>query len=412
MNTPLFIFFLVLAGITAVYSGVLLTFVYGLSRLKHNQRAQHTKWPSVSVIVPARNEAEVLERTLESLLAQEYKGDWEIMVVDDRSTDNTPFILADLQRRETRIKVVTVIEKNPPSPKKNALATGIAASSGEIIVTTDADCIYDPCWLHGLVSHMAQDVGVVAGLTIFDLPQDVDSVPSWQKIQWLDFFVQNFLAAGAMGLNHPASCNGSNLAFRRSVYSKISGWGKYAKVVSGDDVLFAQRVGLETKWKVVFAATQETIVRSLPVETFRELMHQRLRWASKGLSYRGSMLSFLFGIYLYHLALIAAPIIGIVYPPAWLWIIGILAGKTLIDYFVVRQGCRTFRQERLLPYFFAFAFAQTFFIPFFGFAGLLLPYRWKGGWYRTARLPRTMSRNIWRIRRFVRSRRQPESTLP
>ncbi|MBU0690693.1 glycosyltransferase [bacterium] len=410
MTLPLTIFFIALAAITAVYSGILMTFVFGLRKLKFNHYAEQKKWPSVSVIVPARNEAEVLERTLNSLLAQQYEGDWEIMVVDDRSTDQTPFILAELQQREPRLKVVTVIEKNPPSPKKNALATGIAASSGEIIVTTDADCIYDPMWLKGMVSHMSQDAGVVAGLTIFDLPQG--TVPAWQKIQWLDFFVQNFLAAGAMGLNHPASCNGSNLAFRRAVYSKISGWGKFARVVSGDDVLFAQRVGLETDWKVVFAATPETIVRSLPVETFRELMHQRLRWASKGLSYRGSMLAFLFGVYFYHLALIAAPIAGVFNPASWAWIIGIIAGKTAMDYAVVRQGCRIFRQERLLPYFLPFAFVQTFFIPFFGFAGLLLPYRWKGGWYRTARLPRTMSRNIWRIRRFVRSRRQPESTLP
>lgn len=137
MTLSLTIFFISLAVVTTIYSGALLTFVAGLRKLKYNRRVEHKIWPSVSVIVPARNEAEVLERTLDSLLAQEYTGDWEIMVVDDRSTDETPFILAELQQREERIKVVTVIEKNPPSPKKNALATGIAASTGEIIVTTD-----------------------------------------------------------------------------------------------------------------------------------------------------------------------------------------------------------------------------------------------------------------------------------
>jgi cellulose synthase/poly-beta-1,6-N-acetylglucosamine synthase-like glycosyltransferase len=259
LTPSLSIFILILGITTVIYSGALGTFMVGLSRLARNRRVDHEVWPSVSVIVPARNEAEVLERTLNSLLAQDYAGDWEIVVVDDRSTDNTPIILSQMMLRESRIKVVTVIERNPPSPKKNALAAGITASTSEIIVTTDADCTYEKGWLNGMISHMTENVGVVAGLTIFDLPGT--HVPLWQKIQWLDFFVQNFIAAGSMGLNHPASCNGSNLAFRREVYLKISGWGSHARVVSGDDVLFAQRVGLETDWKVVFAASPETVVR-------------------------------------------------------------------------------------------------------------------------------------------------------
>jgi cellulose synthase/poly-beta-1,6-N-acetylglucosamine synthase-like glycosyltransferase len=323
----------------------------------------------------------------------------------------TPIILEELRRDHDRLKVVRVIEQHPPSPKKNALATGIAAAQGEIIFTTDADCVYDPRWLRTMTAHMADDVGVVAGLSIFDLPAGAPA-PVWQKVQWLDFFVQNFLAAGSMGLGHPASCNGSNLAFRREVYLKSSGWGKHAKVVSGDDVLFAQRVGLETGWKVVFAARPETIVRSLPVETFRELLHQRLRWASKGLTYRGSMLTFLFGVYAYYLALLAAPVVALLYPVTAPWLLATIAAKTLVDYAVVRQGCKAFAQERLLPYFLPFAITQSFFVPFFGLAGLLLPYRWKGDWYRNARLPRGMRRNLLRVRKFMRRRSQPESTLP
>jgi hypothetical protein len=87
-------------------------------------------------------------------------------------------------------------------------------------------------------------------------------------------------------------------------------------------------------------------------------------------------------------------------------------GKTIVDFAVVRQGCRVFQQERLLPYFLPFALAQALFIPFFGIAGLLLPYRWKGDWYRNARLPRGMRRNLLRVRRYLRRRSQTETTLP
>jgi cellulose synthase/poly-beta-1,6-N-acetylglucosamine synthase-like glycosyltransferase len=380
---------LVLIGAATLLYGVfMLLFVAGLKRLKRNRRVDFSDWPSVSVIVPARNEASVLPWALNSLMRQRYAGDWEVVVVDDRSSDETPKVLRELCEKYANLRVVRIDESKGASPKKYALSVGIASSSKDIVVTTDADCQYSVEWLSGMISHMTDDVGVVAGLTIFDLP-NFKAAPAWQKIQWLDFFVQNFLAAGALGFNHAASCNGSNLCFRRIVYDQISGYGQSAQVVSGDDVLFAQRVAAHTKWRMVFATAQETIVKSLPVATVGELMHQRLRWASKGLTYRGSMLGFLFAIYGYYCSLIALPIAALFMPSLILPTALIWGSKLAVDSVLIMTGVRTFSQERLLPYFPAYEVLHTVFTPFFGFAGLILPYHWKGGWYRTAKLPWT-----------------------
>ena len=166
---------------------------------------------------------------------------------------------------------------------------------------------------------MTDGVGVVAGMTVFDLPEG--PVPVWQKLQWLDFVVQQYLAVGAIGAGVPSSCNGSNLAYRRAVYTEIAGFGSSKKEVSGDDVLFAQRVSKLTDWRVDFATRPEAVVRSLPVQTVREMFHQRIRWASKGLSYRRSMLVFLFGMYAYYLMWIAVPLVMALAP----WTIPALA---------------------------------------------------------------------------------------
>ena len=380
------IFVLLVGAATLLYSVLMLLFAAGLTRLRRNRRIDFADWPSISVIVPARNEASVLPWALNSLMRQRYAGDWEVVVVDDRSSDQTPRVLRELCAKYSNLRIVRIDTFDGASPKKHALSAGIASSEKDIIVTTDADCQYHPDWLSGMISHLADDVGVVAGLTIFDLP-NFKAAPVWQKIQWLDFFVQNFLAAGALGWNHAASCNGSNLCFRRKVYNQIAGYGKSSEVVSGDDVLFAQRVAANTNWKMVFATAPETIVKSLPVTSLSELMHQRLRWASKGLTYRGSMLGFLFAIYAYYCALIALPVSALFVPALVLPAAIIWGAKLTVDMTLVVTGVKTFSQERLLRYFPAYELLHTLFTPFFGFAGLVLPYHWKGGWYRTAKLP-------------------------
>lgn len=402
MSFSLELYVVALAAITVLYTGALIGFVRGLRNLRKNAEVEFDTWPSVSVIMPARNEAEVLERTLRSLADQDYPGEWEVVVVDDRSTDSTPLVLQQWTNISERVRGVRVTEANPRSPKKHALALGIKHSRGEIIATTDADCIYDPSWITTMVSHMSPGVGVVAGLTVFDLPENHS--PAWQKIQWLDFFTQNSLAAGAAGAGVPASCNGSNLFYRREVYDAISGFGNSASIVSGDDVLFAQRVSKHTAWKIVYAARPEATVRSLPVLTVRELFQQRLRWASKGLTYQPSMLSFLFGIYVYYLLLGAIPFVVLAAPHAGPALSAILLWKLTWDYATVRVGCRVFQQERLLPYFAPYAVLQLYFYPLLGFGGLLLPFRWKGDWYRTSRMPR-WRRGMVRLRRIVRARR-------
>jgi cellulose synthase/poly-beta-1,6-N-acetylglucosamine synthase-like glycosyltransferase len=146
--------------------------IIGLIRLKMMPQQASDSTPLVSIIIAARNEAYNIAGTLQSLLAQDYPRDlMEIIVVDDRSEDDTSEIAIKFSKNDNRIKLVRQSEITKGiSPKKQALEKGIEASSGEIILTTDADCYHDPGWIRALVSAMTPEVGMVIGQARFTPP--------------------------------------------------------------------------------------------------------------------------------------------------------------------------------------------------------------------------------------------------
>jgi glycosyltransferase involved in cell wall biosynthesis len=113
--------------------------------------------PRVSVIAPALNEERNVEAAVRSLCSQDY-ADYEVILVDDRSTDATPAILSRLARELPRLGVVTVRELPPGWLGKNhACWQGARAASGEILVFTDADVVFAPSALERAVAHLERN---------------------------------------------------------------------------------------------------------------------------------------------------------------------------------------------------------------------------------------------------------------
>lgn len=118
-------------------------------------------WPRVTVIVPARDEAAVLPRTLPALLAQDYPGDWKVILVDDHSVDGTAELalrLAAQWNAQDRFRVI----KAPPLPpgwsgKLAAMQAGVAASDSDKILFTDADILHLPSSLRLMVARAEAD---------------------------------------------------------------------------------------------------------------------------------------------------------------------------------------------------------------------------------------------------------------
>ncbi|MFN2443257.1 MAG: glycosyltransferase family 2 protein [Thermoanaerobaculia bacterium] len=124
--------------------------------------------PLVSVIVPTRNRANILRRCIDALAGQTYDN-FEVIVIDDASTDDTPATLAALAAENPRLgmKVLTNSPQLGANPSRNR---GIAASHGDLLAFEDDDCIADPRWIEGLVAAFVSDrVGAVTGI-VEDMP--------------------------------------------------------------------------------------------------------------------------------------------------------------------------------------------------------------------------------------------------
>lgn len=212
-----------------LYSSVILAFVLvnlavipKLSRPRRRGQERSLPLPRVSIIVPARNEEREIAAGAASLLAQDYP-DFEVVVVDDRSTDGTAGILAALARQSGRLRVVSGRE---PSPgwlgKPHALHQGAAAASGEVFLFVDADVRYDPRTLRE-----AMDLLEAEQLDFLAILPRLEAKGFWEHVL-MPFVLGAFFAGPGFLANTPwprrvAAGGGAGNLIRRSAYDAIGG---------------------------------------------------------------------------------------------------------------------------------------------------------------------------------------------
>ena len=180
---------------TVLYTLVALCFFFGLFRLNNQPCADET--PFISIVIAARNEADYIGLCLDSLKQQTYPSDrFEILVVDDDSTDNTSQIVAST--RLDNLHLLSVDNSFPEMvAKKRPMSVGIHRARGEWILTTDADCTVPPTWIASMASYMAADIGVVIGFS------QLTSRSFFYRLQAYDFLTLMAATAGAAGTGIP-----------------------------------------------------------------------------------------------------------------------------------------------------------------------------------------------------------------
>ena len=354
------------------YGYAMTRIVHGLTKIKPGKN----DWQySMSVIVPARNEEATIRKCLEGLLEQDYpKYFYEIIVVNDRSTDRTAAIVEELCRQNPRIRLVNITEVPAGvAPKKNAVVTGIQHAIGRIIVTTDADCDHPKTWLKALNREFAPDVGVVVGHTVYRTPRN------WfEGLQAVDYLSHRIVGAGTIGEGEALNSTASNLAYRREVYDEVGGFGEARGIVSGDDDLFLQRVHTMTSWRIVAPTSPESFVATQPVSSVTAFLNQRARWASKSTNYHAGVFPFLVATFLLLLLIAFSLPFAIRRPKRWALFWALLAAKAGIDFNVMKTGSRMFRQQELMKYFWLAEILMPFYVVAAVFWGLFGKFAWKG----------------------------------
>jgi len=231
--------------------------------------------PPVSVLVPARNEEAGVVTTLKSLLESSYKN-FEIIVIDSASTDNTgekilSFIGQYNKSRPPGLSKVAVSYLKEERPGKGrALNKGIAAASGEIIISVDADCFIAPETLANFVSYFRNPrVMAAVGNVKIGNTQNILGV-----VQYLEFLFSFYFKKSDSILGSIYIIGGAAGAFRKEVFKKIGGYSLSNITEDIDLSVRIQYAGM----KIVYA--EDAVVYTEGAADFSGLIRQRLRWKS------------------------------------------------------------------------------------------------------------------------------------
>ena len=344
-------------------------FILGLQ--KKFPKKSLSELPDATVIVAARNEGNNILACLEALNNLEYpEGKLEIILVDDKSTDYTGEIISSFISDKPKFKkIVTKKEIGHLKGKTNAIANAIEQAKGEIILTTDADCIVSPTWARTLASYYNDDVAIVNGFTV------QDAQTQFAGMQHLDFVFLLSVASGTINYDKPLSCIGNNMSFRKSAYTEVGGYENLPFSVTEDfNLLFA--IHKLKKYKIIYPLDIEGLVTTLPCPDLKTLYRQKKRWGVGGMKspLRGYLIMSLGWVA--HLAIILLPFF---YTSAGL---SLLFFKLIIDYLFLYFVLNELKLTSTLKYFFAFEIYYILYVVLLPFA--VLPSRkvmWKGREY-------------------------------
>jgi cellulose synthase/poly-beta-1,6-N-acetylglucosamine synthase-like glycosyltransferase len=350
----------------------------------------------ISVVIAARNEAARIGACLRSIMEGTYPPDLlEIIVVDDFSEDGTAGAVQRLSR-EWKIagidapgiwvlQLADALQPGEPlaSHKKKAIEWGIAHAGGDLIVTTDADCIAPADWLRLIASYFDRhpDAAIVAGPVAFHHERN------WlQRFQSLDFLGLMGITGAGIRLGRQRMGNGANLAYPKAIFEAVGGFDGNAGRASGDDMFLIQKVAARWPGGVFFLKNRAATVLTEAEADWRAFFRQRLRWGTKNAALpEWPVRLVLLAVFLFCWSIwinagrvvLGVPASGSIHPAVVLSLQ--LAVKATADFFFLRGMCRFFKREDLLRSFVPSFFLHTLYIPLVGTASLFFKkYEWKG----------------------------------
>ena len=334
------------------YLFLLLKIYYSLRKIKPQKNLPASEI-FLSVIVACKNEESDLPYLLSDIISQDYNPDkFELIVVDDDSDDST-FETASEFKGIKNIKVL----RNSASGKKTAIYEGVKSCTGNIVITTDADCRMSRNWLRTISSYWSENkpdliigpVGIDGGRGFFHLFQE------------LEFLSLQGVTAGTAAAGNPVMCNGANLAFTVNAYLK-SFEDLHPELVSGDDIFLLHSIKRRSG-KILWLESEHAAITTRSALTPYAFLKQRARWISKAGSYNDRYTKLLaivtFVTILIQIFLLAAGVFNS------LFLLIYLAGfflKSIPDFMVLYNRAAYNRRKNLLWFFLPGQFIYPFYV--------------------------------------------------
>jgi len=322
----------------------------------------------ISVIVACRNEKNHILQLI-SCLAQQSFQNFELIIVNDHSVDATRNYIKSAQETYPKIQLVDAVGNG----KKNGLIEGINISTGELIITTDADCMPSYHWLETIACFYEKNPANLIICPVKFLGMD----NLFSNLQALEFTSLIASGGGAAGAGMPVMCNGANLAFTKKSWMD-SRAGLHMEEMSGDDMFLLENIK-KRKGVIRFLKSESAFVTTQPSGTLTEFIKQRRRWTSKSPAYTDWQLIFTAGVvFSVNLVLVALLTLSFFYPACFMVFATLFLAKYLLDALFLNSVRTFFQLNNVWMYSFLLSVFYPFYIVFIAFSSLLVkPVKWK-----------------------------------
>ncbi len=363
--------------LTGLYLVVVIYLIKGWSALRYPKKVLtpaelNTK---VTILIAARNEEENIRLTIDDILAQDYpKHLFEVIIVDDHSTDSTADIIRSYASQGVRLLQMNEAQRLN-SYKKKAIAEAIKLSTGDLMVATDADCRMGPQWLSSVVSYFeTQNLVMISSPVAYFQEKNL-----FERMQTLEFSFLIGIGASFIGNGRASTCNGANLAYRKDVFYEVGGFKGIDDLASGDDELLLQKVAVSYPGRIGFLKQREAIVYTHAKPNLEEFLQQRRRWASKSTKYKDkNVVALAVGIWLFNLSMLLNFLLGF-YRIYFLEIFALqLLVKLAFEAALLFPITAFFKRQKLIVLLLLLSPIHVLYFVYVGLMGNTSKYSWKG----------------------------------
>jgi glycosyltransferase involved in cell wall biosynthesis len=363
----LIILFFTVTAIQLVY------YVFTFSRLAfYKQKKENSTSPPVSVIICARNELKNLKAFLNSILEQDYPN-YQVVVVNDCSWDETEKYLEELELQYKHLKVVELKEQERyQHGKKFALALGIKAAEHDLLLHTDADCFpASKNWITEMVAAYKTETEIVIGYGAYKKEKGLlnkwirfDTV--FNAVQYLSFSIGKNTYMGT----------GRNLSYKKSLFFRNKGFASHFHVLSGDDDLFVNETA--TKKNTNVCLTSGSFTYSKAKTSLGDWLKQKKRHLSTGSLYK-SKHKFVLGLF-FLCQVLFYPLLLVLLISKFkiVWVAGVFALRLLIQIVIFGKSMQRLKEKDLIWLIPVFDLFVSVIYPFVSFSNIIVKNKtWK-----------------------------------
>jgi glycosyltransferase involved in cell wall biosynthesis len=341
MLTFIFYLFIVVVAIQFFYYLI----VFGKFAYTKTQKNSLKKIP-ISVIVCAKNEEENVKKFIPILAEQDYP-DYEIILIDDASSDETLEIFEAFEKQYSNIRLVKV--KNNEAfwgNKKFALTLGIKAAKKEYLLFTDADCYpTSKDWIKEMSSHFTMNKTIVLGYGAYEKIAG-SFLNKIIRFETMLTAVQYFSWAK---MGHPYMGVGRNLAYKKEEFFNVNGFIDHMKIRSGDDDLFINQAANGKNTTISF--NPESFTYSFPKTTFKDWFNQKRRHVSTAGYYKSFDRIQLAIFYCSQLLFILLPIFLLVFQYQWIVVVSLIGFRYLFTWITLGFSSGKLKEKDVMFWF-------------------------------------------------------------